>query len=131
MDSFNAECEDVCFDDWLPSFRRAALWYSWSEKDYLLQLAWHLCDRTLQEWELLGKDSKKSLAMQLKLCVLAWTKGSNILSAQDFWYTKQREDETVDSFVRRPRKTYQRAYRRDGLGQKHKTHCCMVISMKV
>ena len=79
----------------------------------------------------LGEDCKKSLANAIEALHAHLDQGSNILVAQDFWYTKQHEDETVDSFVRRLRKTYQRAYRRDGLGQKHKTHCCMVISMKV
>ena len=117
MDSFNVECEDVHFDDWLPSLQRAALWYCWSEQDQLLQLAGHLRGRALQEWELLCEDNKKSLANAIKALRARLDPGSKMLAAQDFKYTKQREGETVDSFVRRLEKAYQRAYGHDGLLQ--------------
>ena len=39
VDSFSAESLDEQWDDWLPTFERAAEWNSWTYSERLLQLA--------------------------------------------------------------------------------------------
>ena len=52
------------------------------------------------------KTVRNPLQIQFKLLCVCLDQGSNIFAAQDFWYTKQRKGETVDSFLRGLKKTY-------------------------
>ena len=56
VELFTGEDPEIRVDDWLPSFRRAALWNGWSSEEQLIQLAGHLKGWALQEWNLLSVD---------------------------------------------------------------------------
>ena len=49
IDTFTGENCDVLWEDWLPTFERAAHWNSWSEDKKLLQVAGYLRRKALQE----------------------------------------------------------------------------------
>ena len=49
IDTFTGENSDVLWEDWLPTFERAAYWNNWSEDEKLLQLAEYLRKKALQE----------------------------------------------------------------------------------
>lgn len=46
VDSFSAEGLDEHWDEWLPTFERAAEWNNWNDTERLLQLAGHLKGKT-------------------------------------------------------------------------------------
>ena len=58
IDPYTGEDPD---DDWLPALKRAASWNDWSEAETLIQLAYHLRGRALQELNLLGETERSKL----------------------------------------------------------------------
>ena len=58
IDPYTGEDPD---DDWLPAQKRAASWNDWSEAETLIQLAYHLRGRALQELNLLGETERSKL----------------------------------------------------------------------
>ena len=39
VDAFTGESPNVLWEDWIPTFERAAIWNGWSDEEKLLQLA--------------------------------------------------------------------------------------------
>ena len=58
IDSFSAEGLDEQWDEWLPTFERAAEWNNWSDTECLLQLAGHLRGKARQKFSLLTPEEK-------------------------------------------------------------------------
>ena len=56
VEMFIGNDPEVHLYDWLPSLSRAATWNNWFSEELLIQLAGHLKERTLQEWNLLCED---------------------------------------------------------------------------
>ena len=113
VDSFSAEGLDEQWDEWLPTFERAADWNSWNDAERLLQLAGHLRGKARQEFSLLTFDEKSTFdraksAMRSRLEV-----GSKALAAQDFRHASQGAQETVSEYISRLERTFRRAYGRD------------------
>ena len=48
IDTFTGENPDTLWEDWLPTFERAAHWNHWTEEERLLQLAGYLRKKALQ-----------------------------------------------------------------------------------
>jgi len=95
VDPFTGESPEMRFDDWLPSLERAS---QWSKEELLMQLAEHMQGRALQEWSLIGTESKKSYKVATASLRTRLDRGSRTLAAQDFRHTFQREDEPVPDF---------------------------------
>ena len=115
VDSFTGEEEELHFEDWLPTFRRASIWNGWSENDSLLQLAGHLRGRALQEWDLLPESEKKSFKSAVEALRRRLERGGKVLAAQDFRHATQKSEEVVVDFIRRLERCFKIAYGRDGL----------------
>ena len=49
VDPFTGECDELLWEDWLPTLERAVTWNGWSEEEKLLQLAGYLKGKVLQE----------------------------------------------------------------------------------
>ena len=96
LDTFTGEnCDvlwEVLWEDWLPTFERAAHWNNWSEDEKLLQLAGYLRKKALQEWNLLSTTQKSSHTVVTE---------EKALAAQDFRDTVQSPKESVSDFIRR------------------------------
>ena len=60
VDSFSAEGLEEHWDEWLPTFERAADWNSWNDAERLLQLAGHLRGKARQEFSLLTSDERST-----------------------------------------------------------------------
>ena len=69
VDKFYGEGRGLKFDEWLPTFNRADTCNAWTEGDRLLQLAGHLRGRALQEWNLLTKDEKQTMASAIEALI--------------------------------------------------------------
>ena len=80
-----------------------------------LQLAGHLRGRALQEWELLEEGDKETFSSGVDALRARLDPVSKTLAAQDFRHTSQRDDEGVNSFIRRLERTFRIAYGRDKL----------------
>ena len=115
VDPFTGKSPEMRFDDWLPSLERASQWNEWSEEELLMQLAGHMRGRALQEWSLIGAESKKSYKVATASLRTRLDPGSRTLAAQDFRHTVQREDEPVPDFIRRLERAFNIAYGRDGM----------------
>ena len=59
---FTAESLDEQWDDWPPTFERAAKCNGWTDSEHLLQLASHLKGKARQEFALLSADDKVTFA---------------------------------------------------------------------
>ena len=117
IDPFSAEELDEHWDEWLPTFERAADWNGWSDAERLLQLAGHLRGKARQEFSLLTPDEKSTfikakVAMSSRLDI-----GSKALAAQDFRHSTQGAQETVSDYILRLEKTFRRAYGRDPMAE--------------
>ena len=110
VDTFTGENCDVLWEDWLPTFERAAHWNNWSEDEKLLQLAGYLRKKALQEWNLLSGTQKSSFTVATEEMQDRLDPGSKALAAQDFRHTVQSPKESVSDFIRRLEQVFRRAY---------------------
>ena len=99
VEPFSAEDMDEHWDEWLPTFERAAEWNSWTDAERLIQLAGHLRGKARQEFSLLTPDEKSTFAktkisMRGKLEV-----ESKALAAQDFRHSTQGTQESVSDYI--------------------------------
>ena len=84
IDPFTAEGKEIRFDDWVPTLERAANWNNWSEEEMLMQLAGHLRNTALQEWNLMSSQEKSSYHLAVAT-LRAWLDpGNKTLAAMDF-----------------------------------------------
>lgn len=67
----------------------------------LLQLAGHLCERALQEWNLLNQQQVNDFGMAVKTLKDCLYPGSKVLVGQDFQHTTQIETESVADLISR------------------------------
>ena len=105
----------IHLDDWLPALERASTWNGWTEEERLIQLAGHLRDQALQEWNLLEDVDKKTYADATQALRSRLDPGGRALAAQDFRHTAQGEAESAADFIRRLERTFCIAYGRDGM----------------
>jgi len=87
----------VRLDNWLPALERACLW---SEEETVMQLAGHLRNSTLLEWNLLsGEDcgTYQSTAKALRACL---DSGNPTLAALDFCHAVQCDYESDTDCIR-------------------------------
>ena len=110
IDTFTGENSDVLWEDWLPTFERAAHWNDWSEDEKLLQLAGYLRKKALQEWNLLSGTQRSSFTVAIEEMQNRLDPGSKALAAQDFRHTVQSSKESVSDFIRRLEQVFRRAY---------------------
>ena len=115
VDSFTGENQEIRIDDWLPALERASTWNGWTEEERLMQLAWYLRGRALQEWNLLGDRDKSSYADAIQALRNRLDPGGRALAAQDCRHTVQGETELAADFIRHLERTFQIAYGRDGM----------------
>ena len=106
---------EIRLDDWLPALERASTRNGWTEEERLIQLAGHLRDRALQEWNLLEDVDKKTYADATQALRSRLDPGGRALAAQDFRHTVQGEAESAADFIRRLERTFRIAYGRDGM----------------
>ena len=112
VDQFSAENEDECWDDWLPSFERAAEWNGWTNAERLLQLAGHLRGKARQEFLLLSEREKISFKNAVTAMRCRLETGSRTLAAQDFRHATQGFHEPASDYILRLEKIFRRAYGR-------------------
>ena len=117
VDSFSADDPTLPFEDWLPGLQRAADWYAWTEAEHLLQLAGHLCDRALQEWNLLDSHDKETLDSAVASLKARLDPGNKLVASQDFHHLSQKEGESVAKFISRLETLFKVAYGKDDMGK--------------
>ena len=110
IDTFTGKNCDVLWEDWLPTFERAAHWNSWSEDEKLLQLAGYLKKKALQEWNLLSGTQKSSFTVATEEMQNRLDLGSKALVAQDFRHTVQSPKESISDFICRLEQIFRRTY---------------------
>ena len=108
---------DEHWDEWLPTFERAAEWNNWSDSECLLQLAGHLKGKARQEFSLLMPGEKSTFTMAKSALRSRLEMGSKTLAAQDFRHATQGTQEAVSDYVLRLEKTFRRAYGRDHMAE--------------
>ena len=113
IDPFSAESPDEQWDDWLPTFERAAEWNGWTDSERLLQLAGHLRGKARQEFSLLSTDNKATFASATAVMRSRLDAGSRALAAQDFRHATQGSQEPVSDYILRLEKIFRRAYGRE------------------
>ena len=119
VDTFTGENCDVLWEDWLPTFERAAHWNNWSEDEKLLQLAGYLRKKALQEWNLLSGTQKSSFTVGTEEMQDRLDPGSKGMAAQDFRHTVQSPKESVSDFIRRLEQVFCRAYGKEQMSSGH------------
>ena len=78
VDPYSAESEDERWDDWLPSFERAAQWNGWTDSD---ALAGHMRGKARQEFLLLPERDKTSYNCAVMVMRCPLETGSKTLAA--------------------------------------------------
>ena len=99
IDPFTGENAVIRLDDWLPAIKRASTWNGWTEEERLIQPAGHLCDRVLQEWNLLEDVDKKIYADATQALRSRLDLEGRALAAQDFRHTVQGAAESAADFI--------------------------------
>ena len=84
IDPFSAEGSDEHWDDWLPTFEKAAEWNNWSDLECLLQLAGHLRGKARQEFSLLTPEEKSKFTMAKTAMRSRLEVGSKTLAAHTY-----------------------------------------------
>lgn len=95
VECFSGEDANVTWDDWLATLEHAAIWYGWNKDEKLLQLAGHLKDKAIQEWNLMEDSDKSSYNRATVALKGRIDQGSSKLAAQDFCHAAQRAKETL------------------------------------
>lgn len=113
IDPFSAESPDEQWDDWLPTFERAAEWNAWTDSERLLQLEGHLRGKARQEFSLLSSGDKATSSSATVAMRSRLDAGSRALAAQDFRHATQGPQETVSDYMLRLEKIFRRAYGRE------------------
>ena len=119
VDPYNGKNSEVQLDDWLPTLRRAAQWNKWAPEELFMQLAGHLQGQALQKWCML-KNEKTHLKVAPKTLHSRMDPGKEVLAAQDFRGTPQKETESVSDFINILKRIFRIGYGRDGLTQETK-----------
>ena len=117
VNNFHGEGHGFKFDEWLPSFERAATWNAWTEGDRFLQLAGHLRGRALQEWNLLAEDEKHTMASTVEALRNRLDPGSKMLGALEFRHMQQQAKQGVSEFITRLEKACREAYGREPMSK--------------
>jgi len=84
----SGEGSDELWDEWLPTFKRAAEWNTWSDAVCLLQFAGHLQGKSRQEFLLLDPSDKSTYACAVTALSSKYF-GSCSLAPQDFLHAYQ------------------------------------------
>jgi len=96
---FSGEGSDELWDEWLPNFKRAAEWNTWSDALCLLQFAGHLQGKARQEILLLDPSDKSTYACAVTALSSKFNFGSCSLASQDFRHANQGSSETVSDHI--------------------------------
>ena len=117
IEPFAGEGVDMLFEEWLPSFERAATWNGWGEAEKLIQLAGHLRGKALQEWSLLGIADRTAYTKATAVLKERLDPSRKALAVQDFRHLSQKQQESVADFILRLEQTFRRAYGYDKVGE--------------
>ena len=115
VDPFTAEDKELRFDDWVPILERATTRNNWSEEEKLIQLAGHLRNKALQEWNLMSSQEKGNYHLAIATLRTQLGPGNKTLAAMDFCHITQQENESVSDFIMRLERTFQLAFGRDNM----------------
>ena len=99
VESYTGENPEVWWEDWLPTFERAARWNKWTDEEKVIQLAGHLRKKGLKEWNLLEKPDRNVYTTACKLMQARMDPGCKAIAAQDFRHTVQGTGESVTDFI--------------------------------
>ena len=110
VDPYTGEDPEVRWEDWLPTFERAASWNKWTDEEKVIQLAGHLRQKALLEWNLIDVTDRDVYERACKQMQARLDLGGKAVAAQDFHHTVQGETELVANFVRRLERVFRRAY---------------------
>ena len=117
----------MLFEEWLPSFERAAAWNGWGETEKLIQLAGHLRGKALQEWSLLGAADK---AVYTTILRDRLDPSRKALAVQDFRHLAQKQKESVADFILRLEQTFRREYGYNKVGEETRHALLYMLSFK-
>ena len=84
VEPFTGEKPDVLWEDWIPTFERAAVWNGWKEQDKLLQLAGHMRGTAQCEYDMLEPASKVTFKVTTKALHDRLDLDGKAVAAQDF-----------------------------------------------
>ena len=84
MDLFSGDDPSLQIEDWLPGLQWVADWYAWTDAEYLLQLAGHLCSQALQEWNLMDSADKATLDSAVKSLKAQLDPGNKLVASPRF-----------------------------------------------
>ena len=113
IDPFSAEDKEIRFDDWISTLERAATWNNWSEEEMLMQLAGHLRNKALQEWNLMSLQERSNYQTAISTLRTRLDPGNKTLAALDFRHITQKENESVSDFIMRLERIFQIAFGHD------------------
>ena len=120
VDPYTGEDPEVWWEDWLPTFERAASWNKWTDEEKVIQLAGHLRQKALLEWNLIDVTDRDVYERACKQMQARLDLGGKAVAAQDFRHTVQGETELVADFVRQLERVFRRAYGRDRMSTETK-----------
>ena len=58
VDLYTGDDPEVWWEDWLSTFERGASWNKWTNEEKVIQLARHLRQKALLEWNLIGETDR-------------------------------------------------------------------------
>lgn len=105
IDPFTGGDMNVRLEDWVPALERAAQWNGWTESEQLLQLAGHLLEKALQEWNLQAEE-RCLLRRTIEALKSRLDPDSQALAAREFHYLSQHDKECVSDDITRLEKTF-------------------------
>ena len=109
VDPYTGEDIEVWWEDWLPTFERAASWNKWTDGEKVIQLAGHLKKRALMEWNSIEEADRNNYTTACKSMQTRMDPGCKAIAAQDFRHTVQKDTEPVMDFILRLERIFQRA----------------------
>lgn len=90
----------------MPALELAAQWNGLTESEQHLQLAGHLQEKALQEWNLLQTEERCLLRRAIEVLKSRLDPGSQALAAQEFRHLSQHDKECVSDFITWLKKTF-------------------------